>query len=145
MNILLMDNDVMVLLFGDFYDFHKDSLKKIMLLLQQEYGEIWIPQEIRNEFYLKRNDRKRRKRLDKIKKEYPFIIDCPINVGQHEIRRINGINEKDNGEVDAIIQCIKAKSQANIKFTEIRFLTRDKGATIKAGKLNVDILKYMDL
>jgi hypothetical protein len=145
MNILLLDNDVMVLLFGDFYDFHKDSLKKVILLLQREYREIWIPQEIRNEFYLKRKDRKRKKRLDKIKEKYPFIMNCPIKVRQHEIRLVNGIKEENNGELDAIIQCKKAKSQTKIRFNEIRFLTRDKGAIKLAQRLNVGVLSYMEL
>jgi len=144
LNILLIDNDVMVRLFDEFYEYNKEALNKVMSSLQLEYEQIWISQEVRNEFYLKRADRKRQRRLYKVKAKYPFIVSCPIGVGVNEIRLINGIKEEDKGETDAIIQCNKAKSQDR-RFNDIHFLTADKNAIKLAKKYFVNVLPYAKL
>ena len=135
----------MVRLFSVFYTENKDELHRVMSYLQVQYSAIWIPGEIKDEFFCKRNDRGRKRRLKKIQKKYPFIVDCPIKVTQREMQLINGINEENNGEADAIMQCNKAKSQANMAFREISFLTNDNGAANRAEDFHIEVLRYQNL
>ena len=148
MKILLIDNDVMVYLFVYLYDADKKQFKSVMNFLQLEYRQIWIPKVVKSEFLCKkRRNRKRSRRLEKVKKEYHFIDDCPIKVGKKDIILINGTKEQDAGEADAVWQGHRAKSGAfvNYPFSDIEFLSNDSGAIELAEQYGVVPYTYKQL
>lgn len=142
--ILVIDNDVMVSLFHSLYRSNKVSFSEVMRILGIKYSRIWIPQTVRQEFLLKRNDRRRKKLLSKIKQDYQFLTDCPIKVGINEIYSLVGNKEENNGEADAILQSMKAKSSSDYKFKDIYFLSNDKAAIQNAKNNNLSTIWYKD-
>ena len=75
--ILVIDNDVMVSLFHSLYRSNKVSFSEVMRILGIKYSRIWIPQTVRQEFLLKRNDRRRKKLLSKIKTRLSIFNRLP--------------------------------------------------------------------
>ena len=145
MKVLLIDNDVLIRLFVLDYPANKKAISKVISNLQLEYSSIWIPKEVKEEFLCKRNDLGRKKRINKIMERFPFIIDCPIQVSKNELRLINGNNDEDNGEADAILQFRKASSSNKFAFTEMHFLTNDNGAIERATNFGITVLTYQTL
>ena len=140
--ILIVDNDVMVYIFHDLFTSNRDFAMRVIQYLSLKYSRMWIPKEIRNEFLLKRKDKRRLKIMDKICEAYPIISACPIKVAKHEIKIFVGIGDDNRGEADAILQSIKAKTKDNLFFEDIVFLSNDRNALLLARRNSVATLPY---
>lgn len=57
--ILVVDNDVLVYIFQNLYA-DQSLIARIVRFLNLTYGRIWIPGEVKNEFLIKRKDKKTR-------------------------------------------------------------------------------------
>ena len=108
--ILVLDNDCMVNLFDDLWSINEEAFFRVMGIIIARYTTIWIPGEVKKEFLIYNNNKRRLKILKKMQHEYPIIMECPITVSQADIDALTGIREQDRGEADAIQQIRKAIS-----------------------------------
>lgn len=74
--------------------------------------------------------------------DYQAIINCPVSVGKNEIIILNGIEEDNAGEAEAILQGTKAKTRDDIAFSNILLMTNDKGAIKRAENMSLSTVKY---
>lgn len=140
--ILIVDNDVLVYIFDQLQSSDKFSFARVVQNIILNYSRVWIPAEVRKEFLLRRNDRRRRKILFRILDRYPAISNCPISVGENEIRLYVGMKDENRGEADALLQGQKAKSQNTQNFEDIVFLSNDEKALNSARKRSITTLPY---
>jgi hypothetical protein len=140
--LLIIDTDVLINLLDGFYLTNPEECRIVFKFIILSKSRCWIPATVLEEFLVLGKRRQRRIKL--ILNEFREITNCPIKVSKHEINSF--VSAKcDRGEADAILQAQSAKSSSNYSFTEIHFLTADKGAIRRATQHGIKVYPYKDL
>jgi len=141
MVIAILDNDVLVYLFEEIYLADRKKFGEIMDYLILRFNEIWIPKEVKREFF---EIRKRRNRLGRLMKKHSMIKDCPITISKNEINLILS-DQIDQGEADGIFQTRKIGDYRKYTSKKFLFVSNDRPALRGADTFGIDFLPYEKL
>lgn len=141
-SVLFFDNTCLVYLFDDLYYSNRQHLHQVMAILSSEFDAMWIPHSVKEEFLLKRNDKKRKKLLKWALQNFTAISVCPIPVSKPEIVSLIGNTEENSGEADALLQMNKGRVSEVYNLKKLTFFTQDKGAIRMIENHSHHILDY---
>ena len=144
-SVLFIDNDCLVNIFDDIYHADKNILDEVITYLSLQFDQIWVPRTVEHEFYLKHDDKKRKKIFASVLNTYRFVRRCPVKVSKAEIRQIVGNTEENAGETDALIQINKTKLSERFRINRVTFFSQDRGALNNAQTAGVQTLDYRTL
>ena len=141
MAVAILDTDVLVYIFDEVYLADRKKFEEILNFIILSFNEIWIPKEVKREFF---KIRKRRARLRRLMKKYITIKDCPITISKNEITLILS-NQIDQGEADGILQTRKIADYKKYSSKTFLFVSNDRQALRGADTFGIGCLPYEEL